>query len=105
MADRKNRFALISGFEKHYRINGMTKPEINKYGEQWAADALLESFEVDDLKDAIEYYFYISHRPTWKGFANNADKLINAVRIKKEDDALRAQMRIKAKEWMNESRG
>jgi hypothetical protein len=105
MADRKDRFALISRFEKHCKMNNVNMPTINKYNEQWAADALLESFDMDDLYKSMEYYFSINHRPTWKGFANNADRLLQSMQAKKEDQEFRAEMRQKAREWLSESRG
>ena len=100
MAERKDRFALISRFEKLCKMNDVSVPTINKYNEQWAADALLESFSVSDLHNAMEYYFSINARPTWKGFANNADRLLQSMQAKKEDLEFRAQMRQKAKEWL-----
>lgn len=105
MADRKERFALISRFEKHCKMNDIKIAPINKYNEQWASDALLESFEMDELYTAMEYYFKINPRPTWKGFANNADRLLQSMQAKKEDQEFRAEMRQKAKEWLSESRG
>lgn len=103
MADRKDRFAIISKFEQHCRKSNVPVPQINKYNEQWASDALLESFPYQDILDAMEYYFQINRRPTWKGFANNADRLLQSMRLKKEDEEFRAEMRRKAKEWLNES--
>ena len=105
MVDRKERFALLSKFEQFCRANNIVVPVINKYNEQWAADALLESFTFDQLKEAMEYYFSINNRPTWKGFANNADRLLQSMRARKEDEEFRADMRKKAKEWLSESRG
>jgi hypothetical protein len=105
MADRKDRFALISKFEQFCRNNNVPVPTLNKYNEQWAADALLESFSFNELKNAMQYYFSINVRPTWKGFANNADKLLQSMQAKKDDEEFRAEMRRKAKEWLNESRG
>ena len=105
MADRKERFALISKFEQFCRINDIPVPTINKYNEQWAADALLESFTFDQLKEAMQYYFSINSRPTWKGFANNADRLLQSMQAKIDDEEFRMEMRRKAKEWLSESRG
>ena len=105
MADRKERFAVLSRFEKHWKINNFPDLNINKYNEQWAADALLESFDVGEIYDAMEYYFSINPKPTWKGFANNVDRLIQSKKDKQEDDRLRAERRAMAKEWLNESRG
>lgn len=105
MADRKERFAVLSKFEKHWAMSGLPKLQVNKYNEQWAADALLESFELHDLYDAMQYYFKINDRPSWKGFANNVDRLLQSMKAKQEDEKFRAEMRQKAKEWLSESRG
>ena len=105
MADRKDRFILISKFEQKCREKGVQPPAINKYNEQWAADALLESFTFDQLNDAMKYYFSINLNPTWKGFANNADRLLQSIQAKKEDERFRSEMRMKAKEWLSEPRG
>lgn len=105
MADRKDRFVLISKFESLCKANNLPKPSINKYNEQWAADALLESFTFDQLKEAMQYYFSINSRPTWKGFANNADRLLQSMQAKIDDEEFRMEMRRKAKEWLSESRG
>lgn len=100
MADRKDRFAVISRFEKHCKMNGVQVPAINKYNEQWASDALLESFDIQSIYDTMEYYFLINSRPTWRGFANNVDRLIQSKKDREEDDRLREERRLMAKEWM-----
>ncbi len=105
MVDRKERFALLSRFEQYCKINNISVAAINKYNEQWAADALLQSFTFDQLNEAMKYYFSINSRPTWKGFANNADRLLQSMQAKREDEEFRAHMRVKAKEWLSESRG
>lgn len=102
MADRKDRFALLSRYEKHCKMNGLSAPNINKYNEQWAADALIESFPLADLYDIMEYYFSIIPSPTWKGFANNVDRLLQSKAIKEEDNRLRAERRAMAKEWLSD---
>lgn len=103
MADRKDRFALLSKFEQYCKKNNIRPPQINKYNEQWASDALLESFSFKEIVDAMEYYFQINNRPTWKGFANNVDRLIQSMQAKIVDDEFRKEMRKKAKEWLSES--
>jgi len=102
MVERKERFALLSKFEQYCKINNISLSPINKYNEQWAADALLESFTFDQLNQAMKYYFAINSRPTWKGFANNADRLLQSMQAKVEDEEFRAEMRKKAKEWLSE---
>jgi hypothetical protein len=49
----------------------------------------------------MEYYFSIQERPTWKAFANNAGRLLESMKASKEDREFRAEMRQKAKEWVN----
>lgn len=105
MADRKNRFALISKFEQMCKINGLQRPTLNRYKEQWAADDLLESWDDPQIYDAMDYYFKVSKAPSWKNFCNNVDRLLQSMQAKKEDEAFRAEMREKAKEWLSESRG
>lgn len=102
MSDRKNRFALINEFEKRLRMEGQSPPPLNKYNEQWAADALLESFPYEQIMRSMDYYFKINQHPTWKGFANNVDKLLSSMKAKQEDDMLRAERRKMAKEWLSE---
>jgi hypothetical protein len=101
MADRKDRFALISKFEQNYKANNIIKPAINKYNEQWAADALLESFDYKDIILAMSYYFKINSNPTWRGFANNVDRLLQSIKTQEEDRIFREEMRLKAKEWVD----
>jgi hypothetical protein len=101
MADRKERFAVLSRYEKHCKMRNIPNQNINKYNEQWAADALLESFDTDEIYDAMEYYFSIATVPTWKGFANSVDRLLQSKSAKEEDDRLRAERRRMAKEWLS----
>ena len=100
MTDRKYRFALISKFEKMCRDNGLSVPTLNKHKEQWAADDLLESYDDPDLNSAMDYYFSINPRPTWKGYCNNVDRLLASMKAKKADEEFRADMRQKAREWL-----
>ena len=103
MAERKNRFALISKFEQMCKLHGYQRPTLNRYKEQWAADDLLESWDDPDLYSAMEYYFKVSNAPSWKGYCNNVDRLLQSMQAQKEDEKFRAQMRQKAKEWLGES--
>ena len=104
MVDRKDRFILLSLFEKHCRLNGMPKPNLNKNKEQWAADALLESFTFEQLDNAMKYYFTVNSKPTWSWYSNNVEKIIVAAEAYNQDKEFRAQMRAKAKEWLSEQR-
>ena len=101
MVDRKERFALLSRYEKYCKLNNIFMPAMNKCNEQWAADALLESFTFEQIDTAMQYYFSINPNPTWKGFANNVGRLLQLKADKEEDQRLRAERRAMAKEWLS----
>lgn len=101
MADQKFRHALISRYEKFLKQKGLKGP-INRYAEQWAANDLIDSYGLDTCYDMLEYYFQVAQNPSWKWFANNADKIHKNLMSKKEDVRIRELMREKAKEWLKE---
>jgi len=102
MAERKDRMALLSRYSKLYVIKHEKKPWLNLNVEQWAADALIESYGLPQCYDLLEYYFDVAPSPSWKYFANYADSIISAVRQQKLDEKERQERRARAKEWLNE---
>jgi hypothetical protein len=100
VVEKKYRFALITRFQKFAKEKGIDS-NINIYAEQWTADALIQSYTLDTCYEMISYYFYVSDKPNWKWFANNADKVYKNLTARKEDDRIRALMRDKAKEWLD----
>ena len=102
MVDRKDRMALLSRYSKLHTQKFETKPLLNLNVEQWAADALIESYTLPFCYDLLEYYFQVSEKPTWKYFANYAEKIIDAREEYQRDLNERAERRAKAKEWLNE---
>ena len=70
--------------------------------EQWAADALVESYGIAQCYDILEYYFSIAQDPTWNFFAYNAEKILNGKLDKEQDDKERTERRARAKEWLSE---
>jgi hypothetical protein len=99
MADKKQRFAILTRFQKHLKERNISA-EINIYSQQWAADAMIESYGYEKTMDAIEYYFSISASPDWNWFAYNSDKVIQSKRLEEEDKAVRAKLRAGAKKWL-----
>ena len=69
MADRKDRMALLSRYSKLHTARYEQKPSLNLNVEQWAADALIESYGISDCYDLLEYYFSIAQEPNWNYFA------------------------------------
>ena len=102
MAERKDRMALLSRYSKLHTVRYEEKPSLNLNVEQWSADALIESYGIPECYDLLEYYFDVAQAPTWKYFANYADKIIEARKQFQQDLKERAERRKKAKEWLNE---
>jgi hypothetical protein len=102
MVERKDRMALLSRYSKLHTAKYEEKPLLNLNVEQWAADALIESYGIPECYDLLEYYFEVAQSPTWKYFANYADKIIEARKQFQQDLKERAERRAKAKEWLNE---
>jgi hypothetical protein len=101
MADRKERFALISRYEKLHRFKYGEKPIINKNTAQWSADAILESFELHECYDILDYFFEIHPSPSWDTFTYHADKLYKSMEDKKQDDENRRLIRERARKWLS----
>lgn len=99
MADKQQRFALMSIFKKRLKEKNLTQ-EMNLYSQQWAADALIESYGYDQCLNIIDYYFNVSSSPTWTWFTYNADKVLQSKSLEEEDMAVRKILRQKAKGWM-----
>ena len=101
MAERKDRMALLSRYDKHYLFRYETKPVYNKWAEQWAADAIIDSYGIHDCYELLDYYFGTAEKPDWKYFSNFIDTIERAKKMKEQDDKERAERRKKAKEWLN----
>jgi len=102
MADRKDRMALLSRYSKYHTARYEQKPSLNLNVEQWAADALIESYGLPACYDLLEYYFKVSENPTWNYFAYSAEKILQAQKDRLRDDEERAVRRRMAKEWLSE---
>lgn len=102
MAERKDRMALLSRYNKFYTQRYERKSNINLNVEQWAADGLIESYGMSQCYDLLEYYFSIAQDPTWNYFAYNAEKILNGKLEVEEDIKQRSELRKKAKEWLSE---
>lgn len=99
MADKKQRFAILSKFKKRLSERGI-QSDINIYSQQWAAEAMIESYGYDETINAIDYYFQISASPDWNWFAYNSEKVVQSKRLEEEDRAIRARLRQGAKKWL-----
>lgn len=100
--ERKDRMALLSRYSKFHTAKYEEKPLLNLNVEQWAADALIESYTLPFCYDLLEYYFSTAENPTWKYFANYADRIIEARNDYKRDIEERAERRKLAQTWLNE---
>jgi hypothetical protein len=102
MADRKDRMALLSRYNKLYLQRYKVKSNMNLNVEQWAADALVESYGVGVCYDLLDHYFGISLSPSWSYFAYNAQKILEAKLEVEQDIKEREERRKLARKWINE---
>ena len=102
MAERKDRMALLSRYSKLHTAKYTEKPSLNLNVEQWAADALIESYTLQECYDLLQYYFDVAQTPAWKYFANYAEKIIDSKAEQEKDLKERAERRQRAKAWLNE---
>jgi len=102
VAERKDRMALLSRYSKLHTIKYEEKPSLNLNVEQWASDALIESYGIGKCYDLLDYYFSVSQSPSWNYFAYNTEKILQAKLDKVRDDEERAERRRMAKEWLSE---
>jgi hypothetical protein len=102
MAERKDRMALLSRYSKYHTARYESKPSLNLNVEQWASDALIESYGIGTCYDVLEYYFSIAQSPSWNHFAYNTEKILQAKLDKEQDEKERLQRRKMAKEWLSE---
>jgi len=102
MAERKDRMALLSRYNKLHLQRYETKSTLNLNIEQWAADALIESYDISVCYDLLEYYFKISKTPSWNDFSYNAEDLLRDKMSIEQDIKERKERRQKAKEWLSD---
>ena len=65
MAERKDRMALLSRYSKFHTARYEQKPSLNLNVEQWASDALIESYGLSGCYDLLEHYFKVAESPSW----------------------------------------
>jgi len=101
MADRKDRMALLSRYQKLHTLRYKEKPSHNLNKEQWSADMLIESYGLPFCYDLLEYYFESAQSPDWRYFANYAEEILKSKARIDQDTIERAERRRLAKEWLN----
>ncbi len=102
MVERKDRMALLSRYNKLHLQRYEAKSNINLNVEQWAADALIESYGLGMCYDLLDYYFNIAFSPTWNYFAYNTQKILEAKLEVEQDKKERKERKKMAKEWLND---
>ena len=102
MAERKDRMALLSRFNKLYLQRYEQKSNMNLNVDQWAADGLVESYGIAQCYDLLDYYFSIAQDPTWNYFAYNAEKILNGKIEVEQDKNERLERRNIARRWLSE---
>ena len=93
---------MLSRYSKLHTAKYEQKPSLNLNVEQWASDALVESYGISKCYDLLEYYFSVAQEPSWNYFTYNAEKILNGKIDKEQDDKDRLERRRLAKEWLSE---
>ncbi len=65
MAERKERMALLSRYNKLHLQRYEQKSLMNLNVEQWAADGIIESYGLAQCYDLLDYYFSVAIVPSW----------------------------------------
>ena len=94
--------ALLSRYSKLYTEKFQLKPLLNLNVEQWAADALIESYGLPYCYDLLQYYMDVAQNPNWKYFANYAHEIVEKRNAFQKDLEDRKQRRQQAKKWLSE---
>ena len=102
MADRKDRMALLSRYNKLHLQRYEQKSTLNLNVEQWAADSLIESYGLPFCYDLLQYYFNIAQDPSWNFFAYNAEKILHGKMESEQDKIDRQHRRELARKWLSE---
>ena len=102
MAERKDRMALLSRYSKLHTAKYEQKPSLNLNVEQWASDALVESYGISQCYDLLEYYFSVAQEPSWNYFAYNAEKILNGKKDYLSDLKEREERWVLARKWLSE---
>ena len=102
MVARKDRMALLGTYSSQHLKKYGAKPILNLNTEQWAADAVIESFGLDLSMRLVYYYFEVAQTHSWTFYAYNAEKLLKAMDDKAKDDKERAERREMARRWLSE---
>ena len=102
MAQRKDRMALLSRFNKLYLQRYELKSNMNLNVEQWSADGLVESYGISECYDLLDYYFSVAEFPTWNYFSYNAEKILNGRLEVNQDIKERKERREMARRWLSE---
>jgi hypothetical protein len=102
MAERKDRMALLSRYNKLHLQRYEQKSNLNINVEQWASDALVESYGLKGCYDLLDYYFNIAQEPSWNHFAYNAEKILSGKLDLEQDIKDREERRKLARKWLSE---
>jgi hypothetical protein len=102
MAERKDRMALLSRYSKLHTARYEQKPSLNLNVEQWASDALVESYGISKCYELLDYYFSVAQDPNWNYFTYNAEKILNGKLEVEQDIKERIERRLLARKWINE---
>ncbi len=86
MAKFTNATKCIQVYKKLYSTQYGKQPAMNQYSAKWMFYDLLESLSVEQITEALEYFFKTpNYGHSVTVFARNADKYVELVELRKMD--------------------
>jgi len=100
----KQSHALMSYYEKLYRLKYDAKPRMNRYSLKWGMIDVIDSVGYDRAKELLDYFFTTPSSHTLEFFYKNFDSMDVFERHMKEDRARRAIILKQTEQRIREAR-
>ena len=98
MAANKQGLEIVGYFQSKVE----TTVPINRYGAQWAARDLVDSYGIGMVKDMIDYYSKHGTNQSWYNFTYSAEKIYKNMLIELDDTERREMMKKNARVWIGD---
>lgn len=92
--------AMIKKFQGKLKAKFVEDYQINILTEKFKAYELVDSFGVDQVKQMIDYYFYVQQNPSWAHFVKNSSKVRKAMFDQIRDMETRKELAKQSREWL-----
>lgn len=91
---------MIKKFQSKLKAKFIEDYQINLVTERFRAYDLIISFGVGQVKEMIDYYFYVQQNPSWTHFLKNSSKVRRNMLEHIKDTKTREELAKQSKEWL-----